>query len=286
MIPEGFKAKMKLLLEEDYGSFISVIENEEAVRGLRLNLIKSDANTNIPFPLRPLDYVSNGFILDSTDPVGSDPLHHAGAIYMQDPGAMATAAAIDVEPHWWVADLCAAPGGKSFLAAILSGDGATVYSHDIHESKMSLIEGGAVRLGLKSIRASVRDAEMPDEHMLGKADKVICDAPCSGLGVISKKPDLRYKSEESVSSLPELQLSILESSAGYLSPGGVLIYSTCTLLPEENGGVVDRFLERHPDFEPEEFCVGGLRSEHGMLELLPHKDFTDGFFIAKLRKVK
>lgn len=212
--------------------------------------------------------------------------YNEGLFFVQDEASQIAVTALDPRQGDVVIDVCAAPGGKSFLSAILSGDRATVYSHDIHESKMSLIEGGAVRLGLKSIRASVRDAEMPDEKMLGVADKVICDAPCSGLGVISKKPDLRYKSEESVSSLPELQLSILESSAGYLSTGGVLLYSTCTLLPEENGGVVDRFLERHPDFEPVDFCVGGLRSEHGTLELLPHKDFTDGFFIAKLRKVK
>ena len=209
-----------------------------------------------------------------------------GLFFVQDEASQIAVSALDPHSGDLVIDVCAAPGGKSFLAAILSGDGATVYSHDIHESKMSLIESGVERLGLKSVRASVRDAEVPNAEMLGKADKVICDAPCSGLGVISKKPDLRYKSEESISALPELQLSILESSAGYLSAGGVLLYSTCTLLPEENLDVVARFLERHPDFAPEDFCVGGLRSESGALELLPHKDLTDGFFIAKLRKVK
>ncbi|MBQ8719980.1 MAG: 16S rRNA (cytosine(967)-C(5))-methyltransferase RsmB [Clostridia bacterium] len=209
-----------------------------------------------------------------------------GCFFVQDEASQIAAAVLDPKPNDVVIDTCAAPGGKSFSAAILSSDGATIYSFDIHESKMSLIKDGAARLGLSSIRASVRDGEHPDESLFGLADKVVCDAPCSGLGVISKKPDLRYKSEESIKELPALQLSILAASAKYLKVGGELVYSTCTVLPEENGEVISAFLEGHAEFIPQDFSVGGKSSCGGALQLLPQMDGTDGFFIAKLRKVK
>lgn len=116
MIPEGFKNKMKDVLGKEYGSFIDALESGEAVRGLRVNLIKTTVERLVgagEFKLEPLGYVDNGFILREERAMGASPYHHAGAVYMQDPGAMASAAALDIRPDWWVADLCAAPGGKS-----------------------------------------------------------------------------------------------------------------------------------------------------------------------------
>ena len=131
---------------------------------------------------------------------------------------------------------------------------------------------------------SQRDATTPDSDLIGKADKVICDAPCSGLGVLGKKSDLRYKDMESAFELPKLQLQILNSSAKYLKAGGVLVYSTCTLNPEENEKVVSQFLENNPDFVLTPFILGDTEYKEGMLTLLPHVHHTDGFFIAKITR--
>ena len=159
-----------------------------------------------------------------------------------------------------------------------------VYAFDLHESKLPLIEKGAQRLGLTSVKAEVTDATVGKEVLFGQADGVICDVPCSGLGVLWKKPDLRYKSEESVRELPELGLSILTKSASYLKVGGTLVFSTCTVRTEENEKVLYRFLEEHPEFSLMPFAVGERSCPDGILRLYPHTDGTDGFFIAKLKK--
>ena len=209
-----------------------------------------------------------------------------GEFFVQDEASAISALALGVKEGESVADVCSAPGGKSFLIAIASSDKADVRSYDIHESKISLISSGAERLGLKSISAEPRDALLPDESLFGKIDKLLCDVPCAGLGVLSKKPDLRYKDITSLSELSELQLSILTASAKYLKVGGELVYSTCTLRKEENTDVVEAFLSANPDFERVDFSVGSLVSENASLTLYPHIHGTDGFFISKLRKKK
>ena len=207
-----------------------------------------------------------------------------GLFFVQDRASAVSSMALFSISDGVTVDVCSAPGGKSFASAILSGDTGRIYSFDLHESKLSLIESGADRLGLKSISVDERDALTPDESLLGKADRVICDVPCSGLGVLGKKPDLRYKDLTALTSLPPLQLDILTASAGYLRSGGELIYSTCTLNPEENEQVVEKFLENNPDFALADFTVGSLKSERGMLYMLPHIHSTDGFFMAKIIK--
>ena len=121
-------------------------------------------------------------------------------------------------------------------------------------------------------------------ELFGKADRVICDAPCSGLGVIAKKPEIRYKSLSDFARLPEIQYAILENCSKYVKRGGILVYSTCTVLPEENEMNVERFLSSHPEFTPVDFTVGDIKSEGGMLSLSPDKHGTDGFFVAKFIK--
>ncbi len=209
-----------------------------------------------------------------------------GLFFVEDEASALAVAALSPEPGERVVDVCAAPGGKSMAAAVLMGNSGEVYSFDIRESKLSLITSSAERLGLSSVRAAVRDAERADEALVGVIDKLICDVPCSGLGVISKKSDLRYKDEDSIKSLPELQYNILRESSRYLKTGGELVYSTCTLLREENGDVISRFLSENPDFERAEFSLGSLESHDGMITLYPHIHETDGFFIAKIKRVK
>lgn len=208
-----------------------------------------------------------------------------GLFFVQDTACAVSAEALGVEKGDKIIDVCACPGGKSFAAAILSSSGE-VTSFDLHDSKLSLIEDGAKRLGLTHITVGQCDAEKPREELLHSFDKVICDVPCSGLGVLGKKPDIRHRDNQSLQNLPELQYSILSSSKDYLKDNGVILYSTCALNPEENERIVERFLKENKEFSAVDFTVGELNSTGGMLTLLPHVHGTDGFFIAKLRKEK
>ncbi len=222
-------------------------------------------------------------ILGSVDPrrlSGYD----AGEFFVQDSASASAVAALGAQGDETLIDVCACPGGKSFAAAIMMEDRGRVTSFDIHESKISLIESGAERLGLTSVKAMQNDAREPKAELLGTADRVICDVPCSGLGVLAKKPDLRYKSCESIKELPDLQYEILKASAQYLKSGGVIIYSTCTLLPEENEEVVVRFLAENKDFRAFDFKIGEYSSSHGMFTYYPTRTDTDGFFAAILKK--
>ncbi len=205
-----------------------------------------------------------------------------GLFYVQDEASAIAVEALDIKAGETVVDVCSCPGGKSFAAYILSG-GAEIFSFDLHESKLSLVRDGARRLGIP-LTVMEKDATSPDEKLFAKADKLICDVPCSGLGVLAKKPDLRYKDSASWESLPALQLKILSESLKYLKLGGEAVYSTCTLNDKENEEIVKAFLAENPSFVPVDFTVGNLKSQNGMLTLLPHKHGTDGFFIAKLRK--
>ncbi len=209
-----------------------------------------------------------------------------GLFYVQDAASAVSAEALGTEEGDRVIDVCACPGGKSFAAAIFAGEMGEVLSLDIHESKLSLIESGAQRLGLNNIKIGCNDAEKAIEGNIGKYDRVICDVPCSGLGVIAKKPDLRYKDNKSLQNLPDLQYNILNESVKYLKNGGYILYSTCTLNPDENEKPVERFISENDGYELVDFKVGARESKGGMLTLIPHIDMTDGFFMAKLRKVK
>ena len=214
-----------------------------------------------------------------------------GDFFVQDEASQLCVAALDARPGDVVVDTCACPGSKSFGIALTMENQGEVHSFDLHKSKLSLVTSGAERLGLTVITADERDARNPDPALLGRCDRVLCDVPCSGLGVIAKKPEIRHKDLSESARLPAIQAAILEASAGYLKPGGVLVYSTCTILPAENRNVVQAFLTAHPEFEPFDFAfpakdatVTDIVSEEGMVTLLPDRNRTDGFFIARLRR--
>ena len=183
-------------------------------------------------------------------------------------------------------DCCAAPGGKSFAAAIAMRGTGRITSCDVHPHKVSLIENGAGRLGLENITARLQDASVFVPEWEEQMDAVLVDAPCSGLGIIRKKPDIRYRDLKETEALPELQKSILWNQARYVKKGGVLLYSTCTLLPRENEEVVAAFLAAHPEFSLEKLALPPVfpENETGMLTLLPGQRDTDGFFISKMRR--
>lgn len=206
-----------------------------------------------------------------------------GYFFVQDPAAATAVSLMELTPMMNVLDCCAAPGGKSFAAAALMDNKGSILSCDIHEKKLRLIEDGAKRLGIDIIKTTASDARMPKN---AEFDAVICDVPCSGLGVIRKKPDIRFKNAESIDSLPEIQYDILSNTAASVKVGGVLMYSTCTVLKSENEDVVARFLSHNPGFTAESFETGFGKAENGYYTFWPNVDGTDGFFVAKLRRMK
>ena len=185
-----------------------------------------------------------------------------------------------------VLDACSAPGGKSFAAAIRMQGKGNILSCDIHEKKLKLISAGAERLGIDIIKTAVMDARRRDAALENSFDVVIADVPCSGLGVIAKKPEIRGKTEAEISALPAIQRDILDNLAAYVKRDGVLLYSTCTVLRAENEDVVNAFLADDGEFAPEGFNVGGVSEPSGMHCFWPNVDGTDGFFAAKLRRIK
>lgn len=210
-----------------------------------------------------------------------------GLYFVQDPASRLCVRALDPQPGETIVDTCAAPGGKSLSAALDMQNRGRVFSFDLHENKLSLIRRAADALGITILETAARDARIPHEALLSQADRVLCDAPCSGLGVIAKKPDIKYKPLASAGALPAVQYEILCGAARYVRPGGVLVYSTCTLNPDENERLAARFLNAHPEFSPEDFRLGAAGgSEGGMRTLYPHRDGCDGFFIARMRRAE
>ena len=185
-----------------------------------------------------------------------------------------------------VLDVCAAPGGKSFTLAELMGNNGRLYSMDLHDMRVGLIEDGAARLGIKMITAMQNDASKFNVE-LPQADRVLCDVPCSGLGVIRRKPEIKFKSAGDFEGLPEIQYQILETSARYVKPGGTLVYSTCTLSRAENDEVAGRFAAAHPEFLPivQPVPYAGAAGEP-MRTYCPDENGGDGFFTASFRRVK
>ncbi len=210
----------------------------------------------------------------------------AGHFYVQDAASKLSVLCAGLKPGWRVLDCCAAPGGKSFAAAVAMGGAGEIVSCDIYPHKTELIAAGAKRLGLTNITALCRDATQEKPEWENSFDAVLADVPCSGLGIIRKKPDIRYKNLEELQALPPLQGKILDVQSRFVRPGGVLLYSTCTLLNRENGQVVEQFLQNHPDFYPERLHLPGVFPENhtGSITLIPGQYDTDGFFICRLRR--
>ena len=198
-----------------------------------------------------------------------------GLFFVQDAAAGHAVDKLDVKPFDRVLDLCASPGGKSFAAGIQMENKGEVLSLELYESRVPLIKEGALRLGLSCIKAQQNDSSKKREEWKDSFDKVICDVPCSGYGTIAKKPEIRHKDPEEAKGLPEIQLAILEAGAYALKPGGKLVYSTCTLNPEENENVTSAFLSRHPEFRR----VGEYET------IFPKGGEHDGFFCDLMEKL-
>ena len=222
--------------------------------------------------LLPLRRTDAGLALDREGDFTGTEAFRQGLFFVQDPAAHAAVEAAELTPGMRVLDACAAPGGKSFAAAVAMGDTGSVTARDILAKKLALVARGAERLGLGSIRCEPGDARDVDG---GDYDAVFADVPCSGMGVIRKKPDIRYRSREELASLPELQLELLSAIARAVKPGGRLVYSTCTWRKAENQGVTDAFLRENPQF-----------NKLTERTFWPDRDGTDGFYICRMDREK
>ena len=251
MLPERFCERMKSILGNKYEAFIAALSGE-AVRGARANLIKTDTErvaSLLGEHLTPLDYAENGFILSDGIKIGHTPEHHAGMIYVQDPGAMTTLSAIDLNGDELVLDVCAAPGGKSGQIAERLTRGGSLLSNEYVPKRAKIIVGNFERLGIANAMVTSQDTATLGKLYDGVFDLVVVDAPCSGEGMFRKSDEaLTEWSVENVALCKERQTEILNNVAGVVKDGGRMIYSTCTYSPEENEYVVDEFLESHPDF--------------------------------------
>lgn len=224
--------------------------------------------------------------------IARDADYMAGKFSIQGESSMLAAQAVDAKRGMQILDCCAAPGGKTAYMAEAMGGSGRVYAWDVHEHRVTLIKATARRLQLENVRPVMRDASVFKEDLEGTMDAVLLDAPCTGLGVMDNKPDIKYRvTPESVEELTGIQKKLLDCCCRYVKPGGVLVYSTCSILPEENGKQIEAFLAAHDDFSlaplPEVIdpAFRAHYTENG-LQLLPHRDGIEGFFIAKLRRVK
>lgn len=210
--------------------------------------------------------------------------YQKGHFYIQDAAARLAVTAAQIQPGQRVLDCCAAPGGKSFAAGVDMNNQGEIISCDIHVHKIKLLQAGANRLGLTILEAQLQSAAQRRQDWVEGFDAVLVDVPCSGLGIIRKKPDIRYKDPKPLDGLPTVQKEIVDNCAAYVRPGGVMIYATCTLRAKENQDVVTWFLQRHPEFTLEAFDLPHWGRQEGMMTFWPHIHHTDGFFVARLRK--
>ena len=254
MLPEKFVEKMKKLLGEEYPDFEAALENEDAVRGLRINTLKCTCESFLKesdLPLSRVSYTDTGFILNSSEQVGRLAEHHSGRIYMQDPGAMAPISAVDIPSGSKVVDLCAAPGGKSGQAAAMIGEDGFLLSNEFVAKRAKILVSNFERLGIRNAIVTSMDTGELLELFNEYFDYAIVDAPCSGEGMF-RKNDLASEewSEENVILSAKRQKEILANAARLVREGGYIIYSTCTYAPEENEMIIDDFLSSHPGFSP------------------------------------
>lgn len=298
-LPAAFAARMKQLLGEEEFRLYEASFDQNAVRAFRVNTEKisvEDFTQITPFPSEPVPYVETGFYLDY-DKIGNHPFHHAGMIYVQDPGAMATAECLEIQPDWWVLDLCAAPGGKSSQLRNKLGENGVLISNEIVPSRCKILTGNVERLGFRNTATTCLDPARIAQLFPETFDLIMVDAPCSGEGMFRKDDTaIQEWSVENVLYCAQRQKGILEQAAAALRPGGYLVYATCTFSLEENEMVVNDFLQAHPDFElipvrevvrrrtSDGICYDGCTCPNlsDARRFYPHRSRGEGQFMAVL----
>ena len=238
-------------------------------------------------------YLEESIVISNPSGALKTEAYKNGLFQVQDESSMLVGRILGSKPGEVVMDVCSAPGGKATHIAQMMGDDGTVVARDIHPHKIKLIEDAYLRLGLKSVKAELYDATVVDENYIEKADRVLVDAPCTGLGIIRRKPDIKWaRDTQDTKEIVKLQTEILSAASRYVKPGGILIYSTCTINPEENQEMVKAFINSGSSFEADD--ISGLLPEglaadgpnRCCIQLFPNVHRVDGFFIARMKRVK
>ena len=290
--PEWLVKEFILSLGEEEAAQLLAADNSQPPTAVMVNTTRTTAEALKAMleadhvEAEPHPWLENCLLLSRTGDLERLEAFQQGLFYVQDPASRLSVLAAGAKPGMRVLDCCAAPGGKSFAAAIAMENQGEIVSCDLHPHKKTLIQKGAQRLGLTIITPKTADGKVFRPEWERAFDLVLVDAPCSGLGVIRKKPDIRYKDPAPLADLPAVQLDILRNAARYVRPGGTLMYSTCTLLYRENGEVVETFLAENKAYKAETFTLPGPVGpvQSGSVTLWPHRHGTDGFFISKMRR--
>lgn len=284
------KRMVNLLGKEEAERFLSS-NNQIAPLTIQVNPLKTTADSltedlrQSGVEVRPHGWVPDCLELSGTGDLTALPAFREGKFLVQDPAARLVSLIGGVRPGQKVLDVCAAPGGKSLSAAFTMEGKGSILACDLHENKLKRIREGADRLGVDIIATEAADGRLFQTEWESAFDVVLVDAPCSGLGIIRKKPDTRYKKADDLFTLPVIQSAILNNAARYVRPGGTLVYSTCTILPEENEQVTQAFLTEHPDFVSEPFELPQpVGKTDGSLTLWPQRHDTDGFYICRMTR--
>jgi 16S rRNA (cytosine967-C5)-methyltransferase len=272
-LPDWIAARWWSELGADEARGLLRVVNEPAESALRVNslvAVAADIANRLPVPSRPAPGLPEGLVLDGPFDVQRSELWRGGAVQPQSRASMLVSRILGARPGERVLDLCAAPGGKTTHLAALMDNVGEVLAVERHPGRASALERTVARLRAGCVRVEVGDASLPRAD--GPFDRILVDPPCSGLGTLQSRPDLRWRARpEATGELVSLQGRILAAAAQALRPGGTLVYSVCTISRAESEDVVERFLRQHADFALEE-----------RVQLLPHRDGTDGFFIARL----
>ncbi len=272
---------------------LCMFNNSPAVLSLRANLLRTTRAALMErlreegSEVRPSEWTPEGVLCTEHGALDVSLSLREGLFQVQDESSMQVAHVVAPKPGEFVIDMCSAPGGKTTHLAELMGNQGRIVALDIYDAKLTRLEENAKRLGISIIETKQLDARKAGNLFTGKADRVLLDAPCSGLGVLRRRPDARWrKSEEEIAHLPKLQRELLESAARAVRPGGVIVYSTCTIEAAENEELVRVFLAEHKEFALE--TTGAylpLRSsKSNTVQFYPQRDGIDGFFIARLKR--
>ena len=274
-VPGWLASKWWDELGADEARALLAVVNDPAENALRVNSLRattSQVAAALPVPNRPAPDLPEGLVLDGPFDVQGSELWASGQVQPQSRASMLVSRILAPRPGERVLDLCAAPGGKTTHLAALMEDRGEVVAVERHPGRASALERTRARMRASCVKVEVGDAAIPRTD--GPFDKILVDPPCTGLGTLQSRPDLRWRARpEAVGELAALQARILGTAAQALAPGGALVYSVCTISRAEGDQVIDAFLREHRDFAAER-----------RLQLLPHRDGTDGFFIARLRR--
>lgn len=288
--PKWFAEKMIAQLGKDEAEKLLAANGVNPKTTARVNTIKITTHellqilANQGVTAKKHDFLPDFVVFETAGNLAKLPAFEQGLFYIQDAASAMAVYTLNPSENSDVLDMCSAPGGKAIIASQMQNCKGKLLACDVHEFKAKIIADNAEKYGCTNIKTRVCDSSILQEDLVDSFDYIICDVPCSGMGIVRKKCDIRFKEQESAENLPNLQKKILLCASRYCRKGGFIVYSTCTVLDAENKDVIFEFLRDNKDFEAVPFDVGNVEAPDGLVTLYPHKNDTDGFFISKLRR--